>query len=71
MLEIDQAYAEVYVDGKLVVFVTPEANKPFRVDMTDGRHELKVTKDRFRPFVRQVTVTAGVVDTIKVHLERQ
>ena len=58
--------AQVYLDGKLVASSSPRV---LRLNLAPGQHELKVTKDGFKPYVGQVHVAAGKTEKTAVKLE--
>jgi serine/threonine protein kinase len=68
LLEIDPPDAEVSVDGRQVRVKLPGDQKPIRIEVPEGKRQLKVTRGGFKVYAREVTVQAGQAETIKVTL---
>jgi hypothetical protein len=68
-LEIDQAGAQVWVDGQKVAIAIPGGNKPAGVKAEPGRHTLRISKDGFEVVTREVELKAGQSAPIRVTLE--
>jgi predicted Ser/Thr protein kinase len=68
LLLINQPGAEVFVDGRKIDVRVPGGREPVTVEATPGGHELRVTKDGFRAFTRQVTVQPGKPEQVNVPL---
>ncbi len=66
-VSVNEAGATIELDGRLVG-VTPLA-KPFRADI--GTHKLRVTKDAFDPFEKDVTTIAKEAQSLTVTLTAQ
>jgi hypothetical protein len=69
LVEIDQAGAEVSVDGKSLTINRPGDREPVRIDLNEGSHHLRVTKGGFETFTTQFSLKAGATETIRVRLE--
>ena len=69
VVEIDQAGAEISVDGNRITLTSPKDKEPIKIDVDEGAHQLKVTKGGFETVTKQFSLKAGETDTIKVRLE--
>jgi tRNA A-37 threonylcarbamoyl transferase component Bud32 len=68
-LDINEPGAEVSVDGKQIDVRVPGEKEPVRIEVEEGRRELKVTRDGFESFTREVVLKAGKVERLKVTLK--
>jgi serine/threonine protein kinase len=68
VLENVPADAEVFVDGRKIAVTIPGNREPVRVEVPEGRHELKVTAGAHEVTGEQVTVRWGRADPLKVTL---
>jgi hypothetical protein len=68
LLTLDPADAEVLVDGKRW-FQRPGSKDALRLELSEGEHDLKVSKNGFDPYTRQLTVRAGQSDSLDVRLD--
>ena len=64
--EIDPEQAEVYLDGKLVSASSP---KELNLEVSPGKHELKVEKRGFKPHTQTLDLTGISVKYVTVKLE--
>jgi hypothetical protein len=68
LLELDPADAEVSVDGRQIHVSLSADREPIKIELPEGKHELKVTKGGFQVFSRELTLQAGKLERIKVSL---
>jgi formylglycine-generating enzyme required for sulfatase activity len=59
VLEIDQADAEVSVDGEKITVKVPGDSKPVDIPAAPGRHKLRVSKEGFKAFADDIEFTVG------------
>lgn len=69
VLEIDQKDAAVLVDGGQITISDSQGKEPVKIDVSEGSHDLRVTKGGFQTYTRQFTVKSGETESIQVHLE--
>ncbi len=69
VLEIDQPGADVVVDEKKVAVTLPADPKPIEIQVPPGQHKVEVRKGGFKSYRRDVTISAGKRETVKVPLE--
>jgi formylglycine-generating enzyme required for sulfatase activity len=69
VLEIDQAGAEVQVDGQKVAVAVPGSYKPIEVKAKPGRHAIQVARDGFTAFTAAVELKEGKSEPIRVRLQ--
>lgn len=68
-LEVDEADAEVRVDGQRVTIQQKGEKEPIIIDVEKGTHQLLVRKGGFKLYAKEFSVTSGQRATIKVRLE--
>jgi WD40 repeat protein len=69
VLEIEQAGAEVFVDGGKISVAVPGDNKPVEIQVEPGQHKLRISKDGFVAVTRDIELKIGKSDPIRVRLE--
>jgi hypothetical protein len=70
LLKIDPPDAEVFVDGRKAAPTAPASSEePLRLDLPEGPHDLKVEKEGFETYTRQIVLEAGKTERLDVHLE--
>lgn len=71
-LEVMMADVDVFVDGKKQVFSVENklAGVGLTIDLQPGTHEIKVSKDGYHPFTKEITVTSRKTEVIRVDLKR-
>jgi len=71
-LEVTMAAVDIFIDGKKIDFDVPTklAGLSLTIDLEPGTHEIKVTRDRFHPFAKKITVNSEKTETISVDLKR-
>ena len=69
VLEIEQAGAEVFVDGDRISVTVPGDNKPVEIRVEPGQHKLRISKDGFVAVTRDIELKTGKSDAIRVRLE--
>lgn len=71
-LELTMADVDIFVDGQKIDYVPPikvgGASQP--IDLSPGSHEIKVSKDGFLPFKKEVNVLSGKTEVIRVDLRK-
>jgi hypothetical protein len=63
-LEVDQPGALVYLDGQRWAGDVPGGMKAVRIPVREGRHEVKVVKEGFRPQTREFWFRKGAPQPI-------
>ncbi len=69
VLEIEQPGAEVFVDEDRISVTVPGDNKPVKIQVEPGQHKLRISKDGFVALTRDIELTTGKSDAIRVRLE--
>ncbi len=69
VVEVDQAGAEVSVDGQQITIASPTEKEPVKVEVGAGAHELKITKGGFVTTTRQFSLKSGETEVVRVKLE--
>jgi WD40 repeat protein len=68
VLEIDQPGAEVLVDGAKMTVTVPGDNKPVVIQVAPGQHKLRINKDGFEAFTREIELAVGKSPPFRVAL---
>jgi hypothetical protein len=69
LLEIDQPGAEVFVDGRQWTVTLAGDKEPSRIELPEGQHELKVTRDGFETYTTAIAFRPGQTERIRAVLE--
>jgi WD40 repeat protein len=69
VFEIDQPGAEVFVDGDKFNVTVPGDNKPLEIRVEPGQHKLRISKDGFVAYTRDIELTTGKFGPFRVRLE--
>ncbi|HIQ19687.1 MAG TPA: PEGA domain-containing protein [Planctomycetes bacterium] len=68
VLQVDTPGAKVVIDGGKLTITTPEDAQPVTVQLEEGEHTLRVTKDGLQTVTRRFTIRAGGKQTVRVRL---
>jgi len=68
VVEVDQAGAEVVVDGGKITVKVPGDNQPVEIKLEPGQHKLRISKAGFEAVARDIEVKAGKSAPIRVRL---
>jgi hypothetical protein len=71
-LEVSMASVDIFIDGKKIDSGVPTklAGLGLVVDLEPGTHEIKITKDRYHPFIKEISISSGKTETLSVDLKR-
>jgi hypothetical protein len=71
-LEITLSTVEVFIDGHKTDFPPQPkmSGLSLTLDLAPGTHTVKVTKDRYHPFTKEIALKSGETEVLKVDLKR-
>lgn len=69
LLKVSPSSAEVYVDGELVGKASEFDGGPSgKLRLSGGLHKIELRKEGYRPYVKEVYVGSGAVQTLRATL---
>jgi hypothetical protein len=71
-LESTLSTVDIFIDGQKIDFppVSKLSALSLAVDLEPGTHTVKITRDRYHPFSKEISVKSGQTELLKVDLKR-